>query len=359
MNCVGEVITGSTTGESGLCRVVVVLEDCLNARDEGFANVAWGLAESVDNAGGSYAVVPTVRWGTDGLVGIVKRAVTGIMEVHRKGQRTDAQHLLYVPYASLTLGSMARLVMFSLFASFRHSTLFALQKRPIGRFAQKLLKLGRVLVLTLDPTFTEELEKLNIRAETVRPVIEAGRFEPRKPGEQDEAKRQLGLILDDRFVVIHVGHLKRTRGLDVLKDLSAQDDIQVVMVASTSTEADEGLAAELEEAQVAVIHERLSDIREAYCAADAYIFPTTDVSAAIGTPLSVLEAMLVGLPVVSTPFGGLPSFFPEGDGITYAKDSRNIVLKVRALKSRRLVLNRCSTAAASWDKIMSDSLGLR
>lgn len=48
---------------------------------------------------------------------------------------------------------------------------------------------------------------------------------------------------------------------------------------------------------------------EAFRQADVYVFPSTHGE---GMPNSVLEAMAFGLPVITTPVGGLPEFFENG-----------------------------------------------
>ncbi|HBG04829.1 MAG: hypothetical protein A2075_11475 [Geobacteraceae bacterium GWC2_58_44] len=50
-------------------------------------------------------------------------------------------------------------------------------------------------------------------------------------------------------------------------------------------------------------------IREAFAAADVYLFPTWHGE---GLPISVLEAMVFGLPVLTRPVGGIADFFEEG-----------------------------------------------
>jgi glycosyltransferase involved in cell wall biosynthesis len=49
-------------------------------------------------------------------------------------------------------------------------------------------------------------------------------------------------------------------------------------------------------------------IREAFVAADIYLFPTWYGE---GLPISILEAMVYGLPVLTRPVGGIPDFFQD------------------------------------------------
>jgi glycosyltransferase involved in cell wall biosynthesis len=50
-------------------------------------------------------------------------------------------------------------------------------------------------------------------------------------------------------------------------------------------------------------------IRDAFAEADAYLFPTWYGE---GLPISILEAMVYGLPVLTRPVGGIPDFFQDG-----------------------------------------------
>lgn len=146
--------------------------------------------------------------------------------------------------------------------------------------------------------------------------VDLDRFVPVKQNGRDELRLQLKLPLN-KIIALHVGHLKHDRNLALLLEAQRDNDVQVVVVGSTTTERSEDIVAMLEAAGCIVIGEYQPKIQEFYQAADCYVFPTIDKKAAVQVPLSILEAMAAGIPVVSTLFGGLPSLFNEGEGIFF------------------------------------------
>jgi glycosyltransferase involved in cell wall biosynthesis len=69
-------------------------------------------------------------------------------------------------------------------------------------------------------------------------------------------------------------------------------------------------------------------------------------------PLSILEAMAVSLPVVTTRFGGLPDFFPGTNGITFLPDNKGedlaAIIKIAISKAPSVT---GSIQSFAWEKI--------
>ena len=111
-------------------------------------------------------------------------------------------------------------------------------------------------------------------------------------------------------IILHVGHLKKKRNIEIFKSLKGED-FQVVIVGSTITKQEYLLIKELKKEKIIVINKYIKNIFEIYQISDLYVFPVLDHENAIQVPLSVLEALSCNLPVLSTKFGGLPDILPS------------------------------------------------
>ena len=119
-------------------------------------------------------------------------------------------------------------------------------------------------------------------------------------------RRRLGLPADAR-IVLHVGHIKAGRNLAPLRGLTTVG-FHVAVVGSSRPGWEVGEMQALKDAGCRVTIDYQPEIQQWYQAADCYVFPTIDPGNAIQLPLSILEALAVGLPVVSSDFGSVTDF---------------------------------------------------
>lgn len=196
--------------------------------------------------------------------------------------------------------------------------------------------------------------------------VDCKKFAPVDSTEKRELRLKHGLPLDKKMV-LHVGHLKRNRKLDLFMDLQKIDDIQVVIVGGTVEKSDETLIEKLKSCGVIVIHKFIKDISQIYKAADLYLFPIQDKDdklpdsynqiGAIDLPLSILEAMACNLPVITTSFGALPRLFKQGDGFEYSSSREDMVKKVNSFSFAETIRTRDMVLPLDWFNIIVDLEG--
>ncbi|PQP33250.1 hypothetical protein C6A36_00190 [Desulfobacteraceae bacterium SEEP-SAG10] len=135
-------------------------------------------------------------------------------------------------------------------------------------------------------------------------------------------REKYGLPLGKKLL-LHVGHIKENRKLDFLvqiRDIIQHKLYQVVVVGSTFYQKQNKLTAWLMTNDCIVIDEYLKKIEEIYNACDYYVFPLANLSknhypksyneiGSIDMPLSILEAVACGLPVISTEIDALEVLF--------------------------------------------------
>ncbi|MBC7260939.1 MAG: glycosyltransferase family 4 protein, partial [Chloroflexi bacterium] len=187
-------------------------------------------------------------------------------------------------------------------------------------------------VLAQSRRTVEEMTACGCRAGFLPPAVDTQRFRPALPAEKIVLRCKYGIPVGVT-VVTHVGHLKGKRNLAHLLTVQKTGCYHTLVVTSTSTEQDKDLKKLLCNAGGTVIDKYITNIEDIYRLSDVYLFLAEEETAAIEIPLSVLEAMSCNLPVITTPFGGLPDFFSEGKGLLYWRGETAIVDLINAALS--------------------------
>jgi len=230
--------------------------------------------------------------------------------------------IIYIPKQSLTFFSLLKAFTLQLFMGKRLRTV-GLQKRKISggkmRLLQKL-KFGKVFALS--HSMKNELANLGIDANVIYTGIETSRF---IPIENKDSLREKYKIPKDKIIVLHVGHIKASRNLELLVDINNKfGHCQCVIVGSTATQQELDVHKKCNNAGVIVINQTIDAIEEIYALADVYCFPVKEDNGAMETPLSVLEAMSTNLPVITTGFGQLTELFKQDKHFKYIDNINDI-----------------------------------
>ena len=180
--------------------------------------------------------------------------------------------------------------------------------------------------------------------------VDTKKFAPLSPEVKATLREKYGLTKAG-FIILHVGSIKAKRNLDIFKTIQ-DDDNQVLIIGSTSTGSERKICKELRKRGCIVWTQYFANIEEIYGLADCCVFPSTDKTASIRLPLSVLEAMACSLPVISTRFGALPRVFGEGDGLVFVDRGHEFLDKIQAIKQGKVnVRTREKVLPYSWQEV--------
>ena len=152
----------------------------------------------------------------------------------------------------------------------------------------------------------------------------------KKEYNREKLREQYGFKHDD-FIVLHIGHLEKNRGLDVLLVLSKlMHDAKIkILIVLSSKRAQKRI--DLERENVKVIDKYIEDIYEVYAMSDVYVFPIKSKSSAIDAPLSILEAKEMDLPIITSDLKSIREIlidYPE----SYFVKTRNPEMMAKEIK---------------------------
>jgi len=226
--------------------------------------------------------------------------------------------LLVFPHASNTVPALLRSRLLARRSGVRRFAFLAYQPRPHGLVGRRLQRwLAPELTLCLSAESERRFREEGVAAERILCGLDLARFTPATPEEKRRLREQHGFAPDQRLA-LHVGHAKPGRNLEVMIEACRRADWTGVFVLSTFDAADAQVLRQLDDAGFRVVDGADAVIEEWYRLADCYVFPVRDPLACAEVPMSVLEALACGLPVVASRFGGLPDLLPSCERLTYA-----------------------------------------
>ena len=266
--------------------------------------------------------------------------------------------ILYVPFSSLTFLSFLRAKLLKIMSPKSFILIMGLQyrkckfKKPIFN----LLKPDGIIVLS--QTMQKEFSFLNVPIEIFYPGVNLECFCPIENNRKIFLRKKYGFP-HRAFILLHVGHLKKTRNIELILKLTENKDYYFCLVLSSTTkkERDEELWKELiKRKNIFIIDQSLTNIEEIYQLSDCYIFPVQTRIGATEVPLSVLEAMAVNLPVVTTPYGALSEMFSHDPqkGFYFAQTEEDFSRYLKEISRRSNFSTREMVKDFSWEKRVED-----
>jgi glycosyltransferase involved in cell wall biosynthesis len=187
------------------------------------------------------------------------------------------------------------------------------------------------ILLTFSPHWKAYLSRFSEGVHQIPGAVDARRFCPVGAEEKVRIRKELGLP-EEAFIALHVGHMRKGRGLKKMLGLPAMG-VMPVIVASKSTGQDAGFKDALVRGKCMVVDDFVPAIELYYQAADCYVFPTEVAWRGMDLPLSIIEAMACGLPIVSMDFGCISELYGGVQGVRIADSEKKFLEEVALIKN--------------------------
>ena len=206
------------------------------------------------------------------------------------------------------------------------------------------------LMLTQSYKYEEMFKDLGCKTKFLPNGVDIDRFVPVSEKFKEQLREKYRIEMD-KFVILHVGPVKKRRNIEVFEELQKEGN-HVIIIGRESQERDMTLYQTLEKKGCRIWTHYLKNIEEVYALSDCYVFPTFDEYSCIEMPLSVLEAMACNLPVVTTKFRALPRAFDEEEGLFFVERDENFFKGIEKLKNGNLkVKTREKVLLYSWETV--------
>jgi len=312
---------------------ICVIGDFSENHDEGLKNIAHYLVESMSR--NSDVLLLKVNVKNILSLATIRRIKEFLPDIVHYVPGPTNKSLLLLRLIKRYLGNNTKIVLSAPHPKFSDICFALLNFKPDFVFASSW-------------ELKERMDRLGIPSCLLPNGVDTNRFAPLSGADKMRLREKYNLKKDS-FTILHVGHIIDNRNLEILTKLSG--DNQVVIVASRYIGIDRKLARELHNAGCIIFQGFFPKIEEFYQLSDCYLFPVKKGDSIL-CPLSILEAMSCNLPVITTEFDGIITFFEEGDGLMFARKKEDFFDAVNKIKDGKIFIStREKVKQYSWNSI--------
>lgn len=262
----------------------------------------------------------------------------------------NPQIIHYVPGPSIKSFMIVRIIKFY---NKHAKTVMSAIWPNLHPFDKKIIPLLKPDLILIQSYETERMFiKLGCETKFLPTGVDIERFIP--VAKHDKEKLREKYLLDkEKFVILHVGPIKRGRNIQILNKLQLEEDNnQVIIIGSTIEHIEQDIYKSLEESGCIIWRTYFKNIEDIYALSDCYVFPTIDKLNSVELPLSIMEAMSCNLPVISTRFGAVPRIFDEGDGLIFVEKEEDFAYELKKIKNSDMkIRTREKVLSHSWQNI--------
>lgn len=321
--------------------VIFITEDLSEPFDEGIKNTAFNIIRSLK---ANFNLFVLSKYDSNNFTELPQLKIINTnrlflnLELLKILSNFDPHIIIYLPSSSGTFASFLRMQTLHVFKKSARTVMITLQPKHMNKFERLIVKnIKPNMVLTPSQDAFNFFTSLSIESLLIPLFPTLEKFGPlESPGIKYELRKKYNLPID-KYIISHIGHLNYGRNLDELIKLQTSSN-QVVIVGSSSTPNDAPselvLIQNLKKQGIIILDGYINEIKEIYQLSDLYVFPVVSSIGSISFPLSILEARLCGLPVLTTKYGSIEYYLGDDLGCIFYSSPKNFEKKVDEIKSQ-------------------------
>jgi glycosyltransferase involved in cell wall biosynthesis len=202
------------------------------------------------------------------------------------------ERVIYFPDSGLTRPALCRaLALWLLLGCPQLDLVIVAEHDAVAKWSARRIPSSWTFIST-NPGQLQAYRSAGVNVREIGSRVDPGRVATNSLTQRD-AQRELEI--QGGPVFLHVGHPTAGRNLVALEQLAQNG--QLVLLLSPFRDIEEGAIPV--GPNVHIVHRRVTNVGSFYRAADVYVFPTYGLLDVIGLPMSILEALANGTPVVA------------------------------------------------------------